>query len=213
MCSQKSPIFPQKRPTYFPIFPRALSYRVEQRWRRWNFFKSKAVSSKVHRNTETVILGFSYFSPLHLWDFRTAETFPQKLFCPLNHMCIFVPVHGLLQYPRKFGFRPILSRWRSILWDFSTILHFGATESDLPLFLLDLRTAFFKGASFEPIKNLATLIPAKLQGFHGTLLYHCYTLLSSTHTIADSSRTLLLESFFAERWVSFSEMCVAFAEI
>ena len=29
---------------------------------------------------------------------------------------------------------------------------------------------------FEPIKNLATLDPEKLQGFHGTPLYHCYTL-------------------------------------
>jgi len=32
------------------------------------------------------------------------------------------------------------------------------------------------GASFELIKNLATLFPHKLQSFHGTLLYHCYTL-------------------------------------
>jgi len=46
------------------------------------FLKSKAVSSKVHRNTETVILEFSCFSPLYLWDLRKAGTFSQTLFCP-----------------------------------------------------------------------------------------------------------------------------------
>jgi len=38
------------------------------------------------------------------------------------------------------------------------------------------KNCIFRGASFEPIKNLATLDPEKLQGFHGTPLYHCYTL-------------------------------------
>ena len=35
----------------------------------------------------------------------------------------------------------------------------------------------FGDASFELIKNLVTLNPEKLQGFHGTPLYHCYTLI------------------------------------
>jgi len=34
----------------------------------------------------------------------------------------------------------------------------------------------FWGASFKPNKNLAILVPGKLQGFYRTLLYHCYTL-------------------------------------
>jgi len=42
------------------------------------------------------------------------------------------------------------------------------------------------GASFEPGKYLATLVPEEVQGFHGTHLYHCYTLLTLilalTHT-------------------------------
>jgi len=38
---------------------------------------------------------------------------------------------------------------------------------------------FFRGASFEPIQNLATLNPEKLQGFHGAPLFHCYTLKNS----------------------------------
>jgi len=41
---------------------RLSEYGIVLQWRRrWNFFKSKAVSLKVHRNTETVILGFSCF--------------------------------------------------------------------------------------------------------------------------------------------------------
>jgi len=47
-----------------------------------NFLPGKAVSSKVRRNMETIILGFPCFSPLHLWDFRKAAFFSQKLFCP-----------------------------------------------------------------------------------------------------------------------------------
>ena len=34
----------------------------------------------------------------------------------------------------------------------------------------------FLSRIFELIKNLATLNPEKVQGFHGTPLYHCYTL-------------------------------------
>ena len=43
-------------------------------------------------------------------------------------------------------------------------------------FFITLKTCIFSGASFELIKNLATLNPEKLQGFHGTPLYHWYTL-------------------------------------
>jgi len=44
-----------------------------------------------------------------------------------------VPVHGLLEYPKKNGFRPILGWWRSILWRFSAIFRFDATTGrDLP---------------------------------------------------------------------------------
>jgi len=47
---------------------------------------------------------------LIVWDFRNAHTFSQNLFYPYNHICIFVPVHELLEYPRNFGLRPILGQ-------------------------------------------------------------------------------------------------------
>ena len=78
-------------------------------------FKSKAVSSKAHRNTETVILwGFKFFA-IHMSDFRNARTFCQDLFAQLNRVCTFLPVHVQLEYPKKIGFKHILGRSRSIL--------------------------------------------------------------------------------------------------
>jgi len=47
----------------------------------------------------------------------------------------------------------------------------------LATFFVAPKNCIFWGASFEPIKNLTTLNPAHLQGFHGTPLYHCYTLI------------------------------------
>jgi len=46
----------------------------------------------------------------------------------------------------------------------------------LATFCIEPKNCIFWGASFEPFKHLATLVPEKLQGFHGTHLYHCYTL-------------------------------------
>ena len=46
----------------------------------------------------------------------------------------------------------------------------------LATFFIAPKNCIFWGASFEPIKNLATLGTRKLQGFHGTPLYHCSTL-------------------------------------
>jgi len=51
----------------------------------------------------------------------------------------------------------------------------------LATFFIEPKNSVFWGStSFELIKNLATLNPEKLQGFHGTPLYHCYTLRNVT---------------------------------
>jgi len=71
------------------------------------FFKSKAVSFKVHIKIKKFIL---LFFALPVWDFKKAGTILKKISCPQKHVWIFVPLHGLLECPRKFGFRPILSR-------------------------------------------------------------------------------------------------------
>ena len=49
----------------------------------------------------------------------------------------------------------------------------------------------FWGASFELIKNLATLNPEKLKGFHWTPLYHCYTLIIDVTNKAICERLVL----------------------
>ena len=60
---------------------------------------------------------------------------------------------------------------------------FCSLGNRLASFFVVPKNCIFWGASFELMKNLATLFPKKLQGFHGTLLYHCYTLSTAeTHT-------------------------------
>jgi len=46
----------------------------------------------------------------------------------------------------------------------------------LATFFIAPKNCIFLGAFFQPIKKLPTLGAQKLQGFHGTPLYHCYTL-------------------------------------
>jgi len=104
--------------------------------------------------------------------FRNAGTFSKGIFYSWTHVCIFAPVHELLEYARTLRFGPILVRWRQNLWGFPPLWRFVLKCSDLPHFLLHQRTAFFET---HPIKNLASSAQ-KLQGFRWTPLYHCYTL-------------------------------------
>jgi len=78
---------------------------------------------------------------------------------------------------------------------FRHFVYFDATEPDLQLFLLHLRTAFFEAHLWKPIKHwhLATLVPEKLQGFHGTHLYHCYTL--TVRLMDEMQQTVELKHF------------------
>ena len=92
-------------------------------------------------------------------------------------MSIFTPVHGLLEY--------------GLLQDIGTRTYFGsvAVESvkglrhfafwshgfKLDTFFIVHMDCMFGGASCKLIKNLATLNPEKLQGFHWNPLSHCYT--------------------------------------
>jgi len=53
---------------------------------------------------------------------------------------------------------------------------FWRHRTRLASFFTEPKNCIFCGGTFELIKNLATLVPEKLQGFYETLLYHCYTL-------------------------------------
>jgi len=60
---------------------------------------------------------------------------------------------------------------------------FWRHRTRLVSFLIEPKNCIFWGATFELIKNLATLVPEKLQGFYETLLYHCYTLASDVSVL------------------------------
>ena len=66
-------------------------------------------------------------------------------------------------------------------------LRFVASGTDLPAFLLYLRTAFLR-------RIFGALFPKKLQGFHWTLLYHCYTLPIQNDCKVDFWEWLLLST-------------------
>jgi len=53
---------------------------------------------------------------------------------------------------------------------------FCSLGNRLASFCIVPENCIFWGASFELITHLTTLFPKKLQGFHWTRLYHCYTL-------------------------------------
>jgi hypothetical protein len=99
------------------------------------------------------------------------------MFYPEIHLCILAPVYKLLESERTLEFGPILLRWRPNMWGFSATLAFCVKAYGLATFFIAHKNCIFPGASFETIKNLATLCAQKLQGFHGTPLYHCYTLI------------------------------------
>ena len=100
-------------------------------------------------------------------------------------MRIFAHVHELLEYARTLGFERILVRGRPNLCGLSTTLHFVQKAPRFATLFIALKNCFFSGASFEPIKSLATLSTLKLQDFHGTPLYYCYTLIAANLVSSD----------------------------
>ena len=119
-------------------------------------------------HTETVMQSVFLFFNVPVWDFRNAETLPQNLFYPSSvkpRMYICLHSTGLLEYPRKFGFRTILGRLRSILWRFVVISHCGAIEPDVPLVLLHLRTEFGAAHLLGPLKIWQLWFPKSCKDF------------------------------------------------
>ena len=117
----------------------------------------------------------SGFLTAWVW-FWNARTFSQCIFYSWTNICIFAPDHELLEYARTLGFGLILLRWRPNLWGVSTTFAFCIKAHGLATFFIVPKNCTFWDASFEPIENLATSCAWKLQGFHGTPVYHCYTL-------------------------------------
>ena len=78
-----------------------------------DFFKSKVVSFKEHRNTETVFLEKSTNneSEAPVWAVRNVVTFSQGILQQDNHICIFSPAHELLESALKLEVQAILGAW------------------------------------------------------------------------------------------------------
>ena len=79
-----------------------------------------------------------------VWAVRDAITFCQGILQQDNHIFIFSPAHRLLESAIKLQMRAILGAWRIVWSNFGGILLFGAKPLARPIFLLDLKTAFFE---------------------------------------------------------------------
>ena len=111
--------------------------------------KSQALSCKVDRNTETVILRFFCTTGVTL---ETQEFFPKAYF---TH----IPTYSYL--PLFMGSSNMQEHWDLDLFClsggricgfFPPLLRFGAECLDLPPFVLHLRTAFFEAHLLSPSK-------------------------------------------------------------
>ena len=163
---------------------------VVKKWRRrCNFFQNFIPTPNFFLVFGSSIAGFRErrnFSPELISSIR-----PRMNICPCSWTVgiskkIWIQTHfGLVMIDSEEVFRHF-AFWRH--------------GSRLATFFIATLNCIFGGASFEPIRNLATLDPEKLQGFHGTPLYHCYTLwttrlwphLSKTHWQPPSTKIWLL---------------------
>jgi len=104
----------------------------------------------------------------------------RKFFCTgifhlYNYVRTSVRVHGLWNVQEYSGSNPVWAGDGRFCADSQPIC--GVRHGiKLAIFCIAQLNCIFQRASFGLIKSLATLIPKKLQGFYGTVLYHCYTL-------------------------------------
>jgi len=126
----------------------------------------------VDRNTETVILGFfcstgGILETQALFPKANLHINPYLHICPLSWALGIFKNIGIRTYFGSVAVESVKVFRHFVFWRHGT---------RLATFFIAPAKCIFWGISFEPIKNLATLVPEKLQGLHGTPLYYCYTL-------------------------------------
>jgi len=170
--------------------------RVQQR-RGGIFLKVKQLVRKSIWTRKRVFSAFSCFlaSIAGFWkrrNFSPEFILPIK---PLMHIC---PCSRTVGISKKVWiqtyFGPVTVESEEIFRHFV----FWRQGSRLATFFIASMNCIFWGASFEPMKNLATLDPEKLQGFHENTLYHCYNLvlLLLLYTGTDDPPRLICRDFF-----------------
>jgi len=143
------------------------------------FSKVKQLVWKCIVTLKFCIFKFSCFSPYPCGIQEKQELFPRIStgilpIKPRMHVCACLWAVGI--YKKTW----IQTYFELVTVDFVEIFHhfaFWRHGTRLASFVIVPKNCIFWGASFMLIKNLATLVPEKLQGFCETLLYRCYTLL------------------------------------
>ena len=88
-----------------------------------DFFQKFLVCTVNQGNTEIVFFGNTEI-----------VTFSQGILQQDNHICIFSPTHGLLEYARKLEVRAIFGAWRIVWSDLGGFWLIDTTDLNLPLF-------------------------------------------------------------------------------
>ena len=104
---------------------------------------------------------------------ESSNFFPGHFTNQYMHIC---PCSLALEICKNIGIRTCFGSVTAEIMGVFRHLAFCSLGNRLASFFFVPKSCIFWGASFELMKNLATLFPKKSQGFHGTLLYHCYTL-------------------------------------
>ena len=142
---------------------RSIVFRVL--FQRTNKQKNKQTNKQIFRSTCGVL--------------ETQELSCSKLTIPMSPHKHISPCSRTVGISKKIWietyFKPVTVDSVEVFRHFAFWRH----GTRLTTFFIAPKNCIFWGTSFETIKNLATLVPEKLQGFHGTPLYHCCTLSSS----------------------------------
>jgi len=110
--------------------------------------------------------------------FRIRRNFFQRHILRINPYIHICPCSWALGICKNIGTRTYFGSMTADSESVRFFRHFAfcLKVPKLAKFFIAPKDCIFWGAPFEPIQNLATLGISKLQGFHRTPLYHCYTL-------------------------------------
>jgi len=122
------------------------------------FSKVKRLVAKWIWTRKRLFSSFLTAQDCDLRNARNATTFSQGIFYSKTRVCILASIHKLLEYhdATTVGFGPALLRWRPNMWGFPATFAFCIKAHGLATFFIAPKNSIFGGASFEPLKNLAT---------------------------------------------------------
>ena len=130
---------------------------------------SKAVSSKVRRNTKSLFSIFLVLGPTRVGFQRCRNFFPE-LILPIKPRMHIWPCSWAVGISKKIWIQIEIGPVTVDSVEAFRYFAFWRHGTRFASFLIVPKNCIFWGASFKLIKNLSALVPNKLQGIYETLL-------------------------------------------